>query len=436
MDPKTYKFDTLSLQAGYQPSKNAGSRQVPIYQTTSYMFDDVDHAAALFNLERGGHIYSRMSNPTVQVLEERVCALEGGTAALATASGMSAIFLTIMTLCNAGDHMVVSSQLYGGTVNLFRLTLPKFGIKTTFVKPRDTEGFKKAIQPNTKGIFGELVGNPGNELMNMPEVSNIAKEAGIPLIIDSTYQTPYLCRPFEHGADLVVHSLTKWMSGNGSSMAGILVEGGTFDWMQNDKFPSMTEPYEGYHGLSFAEEFGPTAFTMMARAEGMRDMGPCLAPQNAWNILHGIETLSLRMEKHCSNALKMVEYLSNHESVAWVSHASAPGHPDKELAEKILPKGTGSMIAFGIKGGKEAGAAFINNVKLASHLANVGDARTLVIHPASATHSQMDEATLKFAGLSHDMIRLSVGLEDFEDIVNDFEDGFRAAKKPRLVANK
>ena len=436
MDPKTYKFDTLSLHAGYQPSKNAGSRQVPIYQTTSYMFDDVDHAAALFNLERGGHIYSRMSNPTVQVLEERVCALEGGTAALATASGMSAIFLTIMTLCNSGDHMVVSSQLYGGTVNLFRLTLPKFGIKTTFVKPRDTEGFKKAIQPNTKGIFGELVGNPGNELMNMPEVSNIAKEAGIPLIIDSTYQTPYLCRPFEHGADLVVHSLTKWMSGNGSSMAGILVEGGTFDWMQNDKFPTMTEPYEGYHGLSFAEEFGPTAFTMMARAEGMRDMGPCLAPQNAWNILHGLETLSLRMEKHCSNALKMVEYLSNHESVAWVSHASAPGHPDKELAEKILPKGTGSMIAFGIKGGKEAGAAFINNVKLASHLANVGDARTLVIHPASATHSQMDEATLKFAGLSHDMIRLSVGLEDFEDIVNDFEDGFRAAKKPRLVANK
>ena len=436
MDPKTYKFDTLSLHAGYQPSKNAGSRQVPIYQTTSYMFDDVDHAAALFNLERGGHIYSRMSNPTVQVLEERVCALEGGTAALATASGMSAIFLTIMTLCNAGDHMVVSSQLYGGTVNLFRLTLPKFGIKTTFVKPRDTEGFKKAIQPNTKGIFGELVGNPGNELMNMPEVSNIAKEAGIPLIIDSTYQTPYLCRPFEHGADLVVHSLTKWMSGNGSSMAGILVEGGTFDWMQNDKFPSMTEPYEGYHGLSFAEEFGPTAFTMMARAEGMRDMGPCLAPQNAWNILHGLETLSLRMEKHCSNALKMVEYLSNHESVAWVSHASAPGHPDKELAEKILPKGTGSMIAFGIKGGKEAGAAFINNVKLASHLANVGDARTLVIHPASATHSQMDEATLKFAGLSHDMIRLSVGIEDIDDIKNDFEAGFRAARKPRLVSNQ
>ena len=436
MDPKTYKFDTLSLHAGYMPEKNAGSRQVPIYQTTSYLFDDVDHAAALFNLEQGGHIYSRISNPTVQVLEERVSALEGGTAALATASGMSAIFIAIMTLCKAGDHIVASSQLYGGTFNLFRLTLPKFGIKTTFVKPRDTQGFKKAIQKNTKCIFGELVGNPGNELMNMPEVVNIAHEAGIPLVIDSTYQTPYLCKPLEHGADIVIHSLTKWMCGHGSSMAGILVEGGKFDWMQNDKFPDMTEPYEGYHGLSFAEEFGPVAFTMKARAEGMRDMGPCLSPQNAWNVLQGIETLSVRMEKHCSNAIKMVEYLSNHESVAWVSHASLPENPDYELAKKILPKGVGSMIAFGVKGGKEAGAAFIDNVKLSSHLANVGDSRTLVIHPASGTHSQMDEASLKLAGMSHDMIRLSVGLEDFDDIVNDFENGFRAAQKPKLVANK
>ncbi len=436
MDSKTYKFDTLSLHAGYMPEKNSGSRQVPIYQTTSYMFDDVDHAAALFNLEQGGHIYSRISNPTVAVLEERVCALEGGTAALATSSGMSAIFLTIMTLCETGDHVVVSSQLYGGTVNLFRLTLPKFGINATFVKPRDTEGFKKAIQKNTKCIFGELVGNPGNELMNMPEIAKIAHDAGIPLVIDSTYQTPYLCRPFEYGADIVVHSLTKWMCGHGSSMAGILVEGGKFDWMQNDKFPTMTKPYEGYHGLSFAEEFGPVAFTMKARAEGMRDMGPCLSPQNAWNVLQGIETLSVRMEKHCSNALKMVDYLLNHESVAWVSHPSAPDNPDYELAKKLLPKGTGSMIAFGIKGGKEAGSAFINNVKLSSHLANVGDTRTLVIHPASATHSQMDEKTLKLANMSQDMIRLSVGIEDIEDIKNDFENGFRAAKKPRLVANQ
>ena len=399
-------------------------------------FDDVDHAAALFNLERGGHIYSRISNPTVQVLEERVAALEGGTAALATASGMSAIFLTIMTLCNAGDHVVVSSQLYGGTVNLFRLTLPKFGINATFVKPRDTEGFKNAIKENTKCIYGELVGNPGNELMNLPEISKMAHDAGIPVVIDSTYQTPYLFKPLENGADFVVHSLTKWMAGHGSSMAGILVEGGKFDFLKTDKFPTMTEPYEGYHGLSFAEEFGPVAFTMKARAEGMRDMGPCLSPQNAWNVLQGIETLSVRMEKHCSNALKMVEYLSNHESVAWVSHASLKDNPDYELAKKLLPKGTGSMIAFGIKGGKEAGAAFIDNVKLASHLANVGDTRTLVIHPASATHSQMDEATLKLANMSHDMIRLSVGIEDIEDIINDFEDGFRAAKKPKLVANK
>ena len=436
MDPKTYKFDTLSLHAGYQPEKNRGSRQVPIYQTTSYLFDDVDHAAALFNLERGGHIYSRISNPTVGVLEERVAALEGGTAAIATSSGMAAIFLAIMTLCESGDHIVASSQVYGGTANLLRLTLPKFGINTTFVKPRDTEGFQKAIKENTKCIFGELLGNPGNELMNMPEVADIAHNAGIPLMIDSTYQTPYLCRPFDFGADIVIHSLTKWMAGHGSSMAGIIVEGGKFDWMQNDKFPSLTKEYEGYHGLSFAEEFGPVAFTMKARAEGMRDFGPCLSPQNAWNVMQGIETLSVRMEKHCLNAEKMVKYLLAHESVAWVSHPSAPDHPDYELAKKILPKGRGSMIAFGINGGKEAGEAFINNVQLASHLANVGDTRTLVIHPASATHSQMDEATLKFAGLSQDMIRLSVGLEDIEDIKNDFEIGFRAAKKPKLVANK
>ena len=436
MDPKTYKFDTLSLHGGHQPDKNFGSRAVPIYQTTSYVFKDTDHGAALFNLEQGGHIYSRISNPTVAVLEERVAALEGGTGAVATASGQSALFATIMTLMGQGNHIVSSASLYGGSVNLFQHTLPRFGIETTFVKPRDTQGFKDAIQENTKGIFGELVGNPGNELMNMPEIADIAHNAGIPLIVDSTYQTPYLCKPFEHGADIVIHSLTKWMAGHGSSMAGILVEGGKFNWMQNDKFPSLTKEYEGYHGLSFAEEFGPVAFTMKARAEGMRDFGPCLSPQNAWNVMQGIETLSVRMEKHCSNAEKMVEFLSNHESVAWVSHASVPDHPDHELAKKLLPNGVGSMIAFGIKGGKDAGEAFINNVQLASHLANVGDTRTLVIHPASGTHSQMDEATLKFAGLSHDMIRLSVGIEDIDDIKNDFEIGFRAARKPRLVSNQ
>ncbi len=391
-DPKTYKFNTKTLHSGHQPDKNFGSRAVPIYQTTSYLFQDADHAAALFNLEEGGHIYSRISNPTISVLEERVAALEGGSAALATASGMSAMMLALLNICSAGDHIVSSSQLYGGSFNLLRLTLKRFGIETTFVKPRDTEGFKKAIQPNTKCIWG--------------------------------------------GADIITHSLTKWMAGHGTSMGGIIVEKGDFDWTKGDKFPTMTEPYDGYHGLSFAEEFGPAAFTMRARAEGMRDFGPCMSPTNAFNILIGIETLSVRMEKHLSNTKIMVDYLSNNPSVSWVNHPSLPDHPDHKVAAKLMPKGAGSMIAFGIKGGKEAGHAFINSLKLTSHLANVGDAKSLVIHPASATHSQMDKKSLELAGLTEDMIRFSVGLEDMDDIINDFENGFRASQKPRLVASK
>ena len=434
MDPSTYKFDTLSLHGGHQPDKNYGSRAVPIYQTTSYVFQDTDHAAALFNLEQGGHIYSRISNPTVGVLEERVCALEGGTGAIATASGQSAVFLAIMTLANAGDHIVASSQLYGGTVNLLRLTLPRFGITTTFVKPGDTEGFKKAIKPNTKMIFGEIIGNPGLEVMDVPEVADIAHKAGIPLMVDCTFNTPYLCRALDFGADIVVHSLTKWMCGHGTSMGGIIVEGGQFDWQQNDKFPTMTEPYPGYHGLSFAEEFGPVAFTMRARAEGMRDMGPCMSPTNAFNIIQGIETLSVRMDKHLSNAKTMLDYLSNHDGVEWVSHPDLPDHPDHEVAKKMLPKGAGSMIAFGVKGGRKAGEVFINAVKLASNLANVGDSKTLVIHPASTTHAQMDGETMKHAGLTEDMIRFSVGIEDVQDIMNDFDNGFRAAKRLQLKA--
>lgn len=436
MDPKTYKFDTLSLHGGHQPDKNYGSRAVPIYQTTSYVFQDTDHAAALFNLEQGGHIYSRISNPTVAVLEERVAALEGGTGAVATASGQSATFLTIMTLVNSGDHIVSSSQLYGGTVNLLRLTLPRFGIETTFVKPRDTEGFKKAIKPNTKLVFGEIIGNPGLEIMDVSEVAKISHDAGIPLVIDATFNTPYLCKPFDLGADIIIHSLTKWMGGHGTSMGGILIERGKFDWTQNDKFPTMTDPYPGYHGLSFAEEFGPMAFVMKARAEGMRDMGPCMSPTNAFNILQGIETLSVRMDKHLSNARKMLDFLANHEGVEWVTHPDLPDHPDHKIAKKILPKGSGSIIAFGVKGGRAAGEAFINAVKLASNLANVGDAKTLVIHPASTTHAQMDAATMKLAGITEDMIRFSVGIEDIDDIIGDFENGFRAAIKPRLVANQ
>ena len=436
MDPKTYKFDTLSLHGGHQPDKNFGSRAVPIYQTTSYVFQDTDHAAALFNLEQGGHIYSRISNPTVAVLEERVSALEGGTGAVATASGQSATFLTLMTLVNSGDHIVSSSQLYGGTVNLLRLTLPRFGIETTFVKSRDIEGFKKAIKPNTKIVFGEIIGNPGLEIMDIPEVAIIAHEAGIPLVIDATFNTPYLCRPLDLGTDIVVHSLTKWMGGHGTSMGGIIVEGGKFDWTQNSKFPTMTEPYPGYHGLSFAEEFGPMAFAMRVRAEGMRDMGPCMSPMNAFNILQGIETLSIRMEKHLLNTKKILEYLTSHEGVEWVTHPDLPDHPDHKVAKKLLPKGAGSMIAFGVKGGRVAGEAFISAVKLASNLANVGDSKTLVIHPASTTHAQMDADTMKLAGLTEDMVRLSVGIENVEDIIEDFENGFKAARKPRLIVNE
>ncbi len=433
-DPKTYKFDTQSLHSGHQPDKNFGSRAVPIYQSTSYLFENSDHGAALFNLEQGGHIYSRISNPTVSVLEERVAALEGGSATLCTASGMSASLLSLLTLCNSGDHIVASSQLYGGSFNLLRLTLPRFGIETTFVKPRDIEGFKKAIKPNTKCIFGELIGNPGIEIMDLPKISEIAKEEGIPTIIDGTFNTPYLCNLFDHGADYIVHSLTKWMAGHGTSMGGALVEKGTFNWKQNNKFPTLTEPYAGYHGLSFSEEFGPAALTMRARAELMRDFGPCMSPTNAFNILIGIETLSLRMDKHLSNTKVMLDYLTNNENVSWVNHPSLPEHPDHELAKKLLPKGAGSMIAFGIKGGKEAGQAFIDALRLTSNLANVGDAKSLVIHPATTTHSQMDEASLKLAGLTHDMIRFSVGLENTDDIINDFDLGFRASKKPKLVS--
>ena len=428
-EPKTYKFNTKSLHTGHQPDKNFGSRAVPIYQSTSYLFQDSDHAAALFNLEQGGHIYTRISNPTIAVLEERVAALEGGSSALATASGMSAMMLAILSICSAGDHIVASSQLYGGSFNLLRLTLPRFGIETTFVKPRDIEGFKKAIQPNTKLIFGELIGNPGIEILNLPEISKISQEAHIPLIIDGTFNTPYLCNLFDLGADVIIHSLTKWMAGHGTSIGGIIVEKGQFDWKKDNKFPTMTEPYLGYHGLSFAEEFGPAALTMRARAEGMRDFGPCMSPVNAFNILMGIETLSLRMDKHISNTKIMVDYLSKNENVSWVNHPSLHNHPDHELAKKLLPNGQGSMIAFGVKGGREAGQAFIDSMKLTSHLANVGDAKSLVIHPASTTHSQMDKKSLELAGLTEDMIRFSVGLEDMEDIINDFENGFRAAKK-------
>jgi O-acetylhomoserine (thiol)-lyase len=428
--PKLFQFDTLSLHGGQRPDPTTGARAVPIYQTTSYVFNDSDHAAALFNLEQGGHIYSRISNPTVAVLEERIAALEGGTGAVATASGQSALFLSLLTLLNSGSHIVASASLYGGSINLLRHTLPRFGITTTFVHPRDLEGFRKAIRPETRLVFGEVIGNPGLEILDLKAASSIAHEAGVPLLIDATFNTPYLCRPFEWGADLVMHSVTKWMGGHGVALGGIVVDSGLFDWEASGKFPTLTEPYAGYHGINFMEEFGAThAFTMRARSEGMRDFGPAMSPQNAFYLLQGLETLSVRMDRHLANTEKVLAFLQGSEDVVWVSHPNLPEHPDHELAKQQLPKGGGSMISFGIRGGRETGAAFINAVQLASHLANVGDAKTLVIHPATTTHAQMDAEAMEKAGMTEDLIRLSVGMEDPGDIIEDLRQAFRVARK-------
>ncbi|MDE0808279.1 MAG: O-acetylhomoserine aminocarboxypropyltransferase [Alphaproteobacteria bacterium] len=422
-----YEFDTLSLHAGQKPDPETGARAVPIYQTTSYVFRDVDHAASLFNLERAGHIYSRISNPTVAVLEERIAALEGGVGAVATASGHAALCLGILTLMGQGGHIVASSALYGGSHNLFSHTLPRFGIETTKVHPRDVEGFRKAIRPETRLVFGETIGNPGLEVLDLEAISAIAHEAGVPLMVDSTFATPHLCRPFEHGADIIVHSATKWLGGHGVAIGGVLVDSGNFDWEASGKFPTLTEPYAGYHGLDFAEEFGPQAFVMRARAEGLRDFGACMAPATAFHILQGVETLPLRMDRHVENARKVVAFLAGSDAVEWIAYPELDSHPDKALAARLLPKGAGSMIAFGIKGGREAGKTFIERLAIWSHLANVGDAKSLVIHPASTTHQQMDAETMKAAGLSEDLVRLSVGLESPDDLIADLRQAMRAA---------
>ena len=354
-DPKFLKFDTLSLHAGQRPDPTTGSRAVPIYQTTSYVFRDTDHAAALFNLERTGHIYSRISNPTTAVLEERVAALEQGVGAVATASGQAALHLAITTLTGQGGHIVASASLYGGSVNLLALTLPRFGIETTFVKPRDLKGIEAAIRPETALIFAETLGNPGLEVLNIPAVSEIAHRAGLPLLIDNTFASPYLCRPVEFGCDLVMHSATKWLGGHGVAIGGVVVDGGRFDWEKSGRFPTLTEPYAGYHGIDFAEEFGPQAFCMRARAEGLRDFGAAMSPANAFHILQGVETLPLRMERHVANTAKVLEFLLENEAVAWVLHPTLPSHEDHEMAKRLLPKGAGSIVSFGIKGGREAG---------------------------------------------------------------------------------
>ena len=427
--PKPPAFETLSLHAGQHPDPVTGSRAVPIYQTTSYVFQDAEHAAALFNLERAGHIYTRISNPTTGVLEERLAALEGGVGAICTASGMAAMHLAIATLLNAGDHIVASTSLYGGTVNLLTHTLPRFGITTSFVGPRDHSGFRQAIGPRTRLLIAETIGNPGLEVLDVPEVADIAHAAGIPLLIDNTFATPFLSRPIELGADIVMNSITKWVGGHGVAIGGVIVDGGRFDWSSSGKFPTLTAPYAGYHGIVFAEEFGPSAFIMRARAEGLRDFGACLSPTNAFYLLQGVETLALRMERHLQNTAAVLDFLGTSRAVDWVLHPALETHPDYQLAKRLLPKGAGSIISFGIKGGRTAGRKFIEALRLASHLANVGDAKTLVIHPASTTHQQMDAAQLNAAGIGEELVRLSVGIEAASDILDDLAQALRTSQK-------
>jgi O-acetylhomoserine (thiol)-lyase len=429
VEPDFLRFDTLSLHAGQRPDPTTGARAVPIYFTTSYSFPDTDEAAALFNLEAPGHIYSRISNPTVAVLEERIAALEGGVGAVCTASGTAALHLAVASLLSAGDHIVASKNLYGGSYNMMSLTLPRFGITTTFVDPRDPSAFEAAIEPNTKLFYGETLGNPGIEVMDIEAVANVAHANGLPLMVDSTFSTPYLFRPIEHGADIVMHSITKFLGGHGTALGGVLVDGGRFDWLASDKFPTMTEPYAGYHGVVFAEEFGPSALGMRARAEGLRDFGACMSPHNAFALLQGIETLPLRMARHIDNTDRVLEMLQANDAVSWVKHPRVPSHPDYELAQRLYPKGAGAILSFGVRGGRDAGRKFIEAVQLASHLANVGDAKTLVIHPGSTTHGQLTPEQLEASGISEDLVRLSVGLEDADDIIEDLERALKASQR-------
>ncbi|MBL77489.1 MAG: O-acetylhomoserine aminocarboxypropyltransferase [Acidimicrobiaceae bacterium] len=429
VEPDVHRFDTRALHAGQQPDPSTGSRAVPIHQTTSYVFDSVDHAAGLFNLEVSGHIYSRISNPTVAVLEERLAALEGGVGAVCTASGQAAMHLAVATLLSAGDHIVASRNIYGGTHQVLNLTLPRFGITTTFVDPRDPQAFADAIRPETRLVFAETLGNPGIEVLDVPAVAAVAHARGLPLAVDSTFATPWLLRPIEHGADIVIHSATKFLGGHGVAIGGVVVDGGRFDWEASGRFPTLTEPYAGYHGITFTEEFGPQALSMRARAEGLRDFGACMSPANAFYLLQGVETLSLRMDRHVANTRRVLGLLDGHDAVEWIRHPEHPSHPDHELAARLYPNGAGAILSFGVAGGREAGRRFIESVRLASHLANVGDAKTLVIHPASTTHQQMSAADLEAAGIGENLIRLSVGLEDADDICDDLDRALRASQR-------
>ena len=422
-------FDTLALHAGAAPDPSTGARAVPIHLSTSFVFESSDQAAALFNLERAGHVYSRISNPTTAVLEQRISALEGGIGAIATASGQAALHLAVSTLMGAGSHIVASTALYGGSQNLLHYTMRRFGIETTFVKPGDIDGWKAAVRPNTKLFFGETVGNPGLDVLDIPTVSQIAHEAGVPLLVDSTLTSPWLIKPFDHGADLVYHPATKFLSGHGTVIGGVLVDGGSFDWERSGKFTELTQAYEGFHNMVFSEESTVGAFLLRARREGLRDFGACLSPHSAWLILQGMETLSLRMERHMANTAKVVEFLASHPLVSRVGHPLLESHPSHALAQKLLPRGAGSVFSFDIAGSRQQGKAFIEALKVFSHLANVGDAKSLVIHPASTTHFRMSDEALAQAGIGPGTIRLSIGLEDAADLIDDLKKALKAAEK-------
>jgi O-acetylhomoserine (thiol)-lyase len=429
---KTTHFDTLSLHAGAKPDPATGARATPIYQSTSFVFPDSDHAAALFNMERAGHVYSRISNPTCAVLEERIAALENGVGAIATASGQAALHLAIATLLSAGSHIVASRALYGGSHNLLDYTLPRFGITTTFVNPRDLDRWREAIRPETRLLFGETLGNPGLDVLDIPRVAALAHEHGLPLLVDSTFTTPYLMQPFAHGADFVYHSATKFLSGHGVVIGGLLVDSGQFNWdapAARGKFPTMTEPYAGFHQMVFAEESTTSAFLLRARREGIRDFGACMAPLTAFQILQGIETLPLRMARHVENTRKVVAYLAELPLVESVSYPELPDHPDHALAAKLLPEGCGAVVSFNLRGDRAQGRRFIESLRIFSHLANVGDAKSLVIHPASTTHFRMSAQDLREAGITEGTIRLSVGLENSDDLIEDLGRALNAASK-------
>lgn len=429
---KNYGVETVLLHGGQEPDPVTGSRAVPIHQTTSYVFNDSDHARKLFALEEEGNIYTRIGNPTTDVLEQRIAQLEGGVGALATSSGMAATAFSILNIAGAGDHIVAAANLYGGTYNLFSTTLPKYGIQVTFVDPTDPAGFKAAIQDNTKAIFAEIIGNPSLHVLDVEAVSDIAHQSGIPLIVDSTFATPFVCQPIKWGADIVVHSATKWIGGHGNSIGGLIVDGGNFDWT-GGKFPGFTEPDQSYHGIRYGIDVEKAGYITKARVQLLRDFGSCLSPFNAFLLLQGLETLHLRIKAHSENAEKIATYLVDHSDVEWVTYPGLESHPSHQLAKKYLKNSFGSIVNFGIKGGRDSGAHFINALSLWSHLANVGDAKSLVIHPASTTHQQLNAEELVKTGVTEDLVRLSVGIESIDDLTQDLEQALKKANEKALA---